>query len=159
LLAVLLLLTLVAALSAGTTQAAASDDGCQTSFLVFTDPNNRGDISQRGQVTIARDSGVLGQYTSGRLDGYAINGLQDLIVNTVTNEAQIHGSFTATSPDGASSLMVRYSGHADLNTGIATGTFAASGGTGDFDGYRASGKIEATLVGPATFEGVDIGLC
>ena len=36
---------------------------------------------------------------------------------------------------------------------------AGSGGTGNDAGYTASGTIEGTVVGPATLDGADIGLC
>jgi hypothetical protein len=142
----------------GSTPAAAAAT-CQTGFIVFTDPANPGLRSDQGQTTIVRESGVLGSYLDGRLAGYAISGLQDLIINNVTQRAQIIGELTATSPDGSSSITLRYVGHADLVTGEATGTFVVVDGTGEFAGFRASGKISAQLVGPATFQGVDIGLC
>jgi hypothetical protein len=164
--ALLTRLSLVAALvlgfglaALGTNTPSASAQTCQTSFIVFTDPNNTGEAMVHGKVTVVRDSGVLGSYLDGRLANYAINGLQDLRINTVTNQARINGSFTATSPDGASSISVRYAGRADLTTGKATGTFVVFDGTGTFAGYRAHGTIDAQLVGPATFQGVDIGLC
>lgn len=52
-----------------------------------------------------------------------------------------------------------YSGRADLNTGDAVGRFRAGDGTGELEALRATGSIEAQLIGPATFGGVDIGLC
>jgi hypothetical protein len=138
---------------------AASDPNCQTAFFVFTDPNSQGAISQRGPIVRAKGSGILGSYTSGRFAGYSISGLQDITVNQVTGQATITGSFLATNPDGTSSFTFRYAGKADLNTGEATGSFVAYNGTGTLEGFRASGKIQAELVGPAAFEGVDLGLC
>jgi hypothetical protein len=142
----------------GATRAAAATT-YQSGFIVFTDPANPGDRMDRGQTTIVRDSGVLGSYQDGRLAGYAISGQQDLVINNVTQKAEIPGNLTAISPDGGSSLTLRYAGHADLATGQATGTFVVVGGTGDFADFHASGRISAQLVGPATFQGVDIGLC
>ncbi|GIW04879.1 MAG: hypothetical protein KatS3mg059_1499 [Thermomicrobiales bacterium] len=138
---------------------AASDPNCQTAFFVFTDPNNQGTISQRGPIVRAKGSGILGSYTSGRFAGYNISGLQDITVNQVTGQATITGSFVAASQGDASSFTFRYAGKADLNTGEATGSFVAYNGTGTLDGFHASGKIQAELVGPAAFAGVDLGLC
>ncbi len=138
---------------------AAIDPSCQTAFFVFTDPSNQGAISQRGPIVRAKDSGILGSYTSGRFADYSINGLQDITVNQVTGRATPTGSFIATSPDGAPTFTFRYAGKADLTTGEATGSFAAYDGTGALDGFHASGKIQAVMVGPAAFEGVDIGHC
>lgn len=146
-------------LPSGPVGAVPRNQPCQSQFFVFTDPDDPGESATRGNVTVVRKSGVLGQYESGRLAGYSIDGEQDLLVNNGTNMAQIHGGLTATSPDGTSSISLRYNGRADLDAGSATGTFVAGDGTGEFSGYRATGTIEATLVGPAAFRGVDIGLC
>jgi hypothetical protein len=156
-----LVTAVVLALAAATLGPArpAAAETCQTEFIVFTDPTNPGARTDQGQTTIVRDSGVLGSYLDGRLAGYGISGQQDLIINNVTQQAQIVGVFTATSPDGGSSLTVRYAGHADLSTGQATGRFVVLDGTGEFAGYHARGRIDAQLVGPATFQGFDIGLC
>jgi hypothetical protein len=141
------------------TVTAANDPSCQTSFFVFTDPNNFGDVTTKGNLVIARNSGVLGEYTSGRFDGYTISGLQDLRLNQATGKASIAGSFVATSPDGESSITLRYRGKADLIAAVATGTFRATNGTGELEGFRANGRIEADYLGNFTFSGVDIGLC
>jgi hypothetical protein len=138
---------------------AGNNSDCQTSFLVFTDPNNFGDVITRGNIVRARNSGILGEYTSGRFDGYTISGLQDLTLKQATGKATIKGSFVATSPDGHSSITLRYSGKADLVEAFAVGTFQALKGTGDLRGLRASGTIEADYLGNFTFSGVDIGLC
>ena len=114
-------------------------------------------MTTAGQVTVARDSGVGGSYMGGRLDGYAIDGLQDIVLYDTTQQATIRGSLTATGATG--SIEVRYTGFADLGTGRATGFFVASDGTGIFDGYRSRGTIEAQLIGPLTFQATDFGLC
>jgi hypothetical protein len=139
--------------------AAAINPDCQTSFLVFTDPNNIGQITTRGNTTKAKNSGVLGEYTSGRFDGFTISGEQDLSLNQATGKATIKGSFVATSPDGQSSFTLRYRGEANLVQAIATGNFQVIGGTGDLKRFRTSGKIDADYLGNFTFSGVDIGLC
>jgi hypothetical protein len=157
------LLALVGLLPSGMgidTQSAAAQGGCQTPFLVFTDPGNPGSTSQSGDVSVTRDSGLVGDYRGdGRFAGYAIDGAQDAIVNTVTGMARVQGEFTATSRDGDSSITVWYTGQVDFEAGLATGNFVVLGGTGDDAGYRAAGTIEGTVVGPATLEGADVGLC
>ena len=114
--AVVLLVLVVTTLATAPSAAAAA---CQSGFTVFTDPANPGDSTTHGQTTIVRDSGVLGSYQDGRLAGYAISGQQDIIINSVTQKAELPGMLTATSPDGGSSLTLRYAGHADLATGQA----------------------------------------
>ena len=47
----------------------------------------------------------------------------------------------------------------DFNAAMATGNFTAGNGAGNNAGYRASGTLAGTVVGPATLDGVDIGLC
>ncbi len=139
---------------------ASAQEGCQTPFLVFTDPANPGTTSQSGDIAVTRDSGLLGDYRgNGRFAGYAIDGAQNAIVNTATGMARVQGEFVATSPDGASSITVSYTGQVDFGAGMARGNFVVVGGTGDDAGYRASGTIEGTVVAPATLEGADIGLC
>ena len=139
---------------------ASAQAGCQTPFLVFTDPANPGTTSQSGDIAVTRDSGLLGDYRGdGRFAGYAIAGAQDAIVNTATGMARVQGEFVATSPDGDSSITVSYTGQVDFGAGMARGNFVVVGGTGDDAGYRASGTIEGTVVAPATLEGADIGLC
>jgi hypothetical protein len=133
---------------------------CQTPFLVYTDPANPGMQSQSGDVAITRDSGLLGEYGGdGRFAGYDINGSQDAIVNTATGMARVQGGFTATSPDGASSIDVSYTGQVDFAAGMAMGNFVVTGGTGADAGYHAAGTIEGTVVAPATLDGADVGLC
>lgn len=139
---------------------ASAQDGCQTPFLVFTDPANPGTTSQSGDIAVTRDSGLLGDYRGdGRFAGYAIDGSQDAIVNTTTGMARVQGEFVATSPDGGSSITVSYTGQVDFGAGMARGNFVVVGGTGDDAGYRASGTLAGTVVAPATLEGADIGLC
>ena len=139
--------------------AAVNDPSCQTSFLVFTDPENFGDVTTKGDIVKAKNSGILGQYTSGRFTGFTISGLQELTLNQATGKASIKGSFVASSPDGESSITLRYQGKADLIAAVATGRFRATDGTGELDGFRATGQIEADYLGNFAFTGVDIGLC
>jgi hypothetical protein len=139
---------------------AAAQGGCETPFLVYTDPANPGTRSQSGDVAVTSDSVLLGDFGGdGRFAGYAIAGVQDAIVNTVTGMARVQGEFTATSPGGDSSISVWFTGQVDFEAGVAIGNFTVLGGTGDDAGYRAAGTIEGTIVGPATLEGVDLGLC
>lgn len=134
--------------------------GCQTPFLVFTDPANPGTTSQSGDIAVTRDSGLLGDYRGdGRFAGYTIDGAQDAIVNTATGMARVQGEFVATSPDGGSSITVSYTGQVDFGAGMARGNFVVVDGTGDNAGVRASGTLEGTVVAPATLEGADVGLC
>jgi hypothetical protein len=138
----------------------AAHGSCQTPFLVYTDPANPGMQSQSGDIAITRDSGLLGEYGGdGRFAGYDINGSQSAIVNTTTGMARVQGEFTATSPDGGSSIDVSYTGQVDFVGGVAMGNFVAVGSTGADAGYRAAGTIEGTVVGPATLDGADVGLC
>jgi hypothetical protein len=158
--AALVALALAVAALGGSTSAMAQDATCQTPFRVFTDPANPGTQTVRGPITFVRDSGILGTYGGdGRFAGFAIDGLQDLTINGATNRVRVRGGFTATSPDGGSTFFVRYTGEVDLATGAATGHFVAKDGTGALAGFHAVGTIQAQLVGPATFDGVDIGLC
>jgi hypothetical protein len=139
---------------------ARAQGGCQTPFLVHTDPANPGMRSQSGDVAVTRDSVLQGDFQGdGRFAGYTIEGVQDAIVNTATGMARVQGEFTATSPDGDSSIRVSYTGQVDFGAGVATGNFVVLGGTGNDAGYRAAGMIEGTVVAPATLEGVDVGLC
>lgn len=157
------LLALVGLLPLGTgvdTGLAVAQGNCQTPFLVYTDPTNPGTRSQSGDVAVTRDSVLLGDFRGdGRFAGYSIEGVQDAIVNTMTGMARVQGEFTATSPDGGSSITVWYTGQVDFEAGMATGNFVVLSGTGNNAGYRAAGTIEGTIVGPATLEGVDVGLC
>lgn len=140
--------------------AAAAQGGCQTPFLVYTDPANPGMMAESGDVRVIRDSVLLGEFRGeGRFGGYDIRGTMDNIVNSATGMARVQGEFVATSPDGGSSITVWYTGQVDFGAGIARGNFTVANGTGRDAGYRAAGTIEGTVVGPATLDGVDIGLC
>jgi hypothetical protein len=133
---------------------------CQAPWLVSIDPANPGVEAQAGNVTKISDRRLIGSYRGdGRFAGYAKHGLQDAIVNTKTGTARVRGEFTVTSPDGGSSIRIRYTGQVDFATGVATGHFVAGDGTGNDVGYHAAGTIEAMLVAPNTLDGVDIGLC
>ena len=154
-LAAAVLIALVAAVVGGRAAPAAAQGSCQSQLTIFT--TSQGQVTTRGPLTIARDSGVGGSYAGGRLDGYAIVGDQDIFLRTDTNQATIRGDFTASGATGSIELL--YVGFADLNTGRATGHFFAHSGTGIFEGYRAGGTIEAQLIGPLTFQATDIGLC
>jgi hypothetical protein len=103
---------------------------------------------------------LLGDYRGdGRFAGYEIRGVMDNIVNTASGMARVQGQFVATSPDGNSSITVWYTGQVDFGAGMATGHFTVLDGTGDDAGYRAAGTLSGTVVGPATLDGVDVGLC
>ncbi|MFN8593288.1 MAG: hypothetical protein U0031_17675 [Thermomicrobiales bacterium] len=145
---------------AATSGSHVSAAGCQTPFLVYTDPDNPGTVQETGAFQRVTGSGLLGRYDGdGRFAGYSINGLQDAEVNTATGMANVRGIFTATSPDGGSSIEVHYTGQVDFGAGMAKGVFTASGERGNDAGYNASGAIEGTVVGPATLDGADVGLC
>ena len=73
--------------------------------------------------------------------------------------ARVQGEFTVTRPDGDSSIVISYTGQVDFVGGMATGNFVAGDGTGADAGYRAAGTLEGTVVGPATLDGADVGLC
>jgi hypothetical protein len=134
--------------------------GCETPFLVYSDPGNPGVATESGEVTVIRQSGLLGEYGGdGRFAGYAISGTMDNILNTATCMARVQGEFMASSPDGGSTITVWYTGQVDFGAATARGNFTADNGTGNDAGYRAFGTIEGTVVGPATLDGVDIGLC
>jgi hypothetical protein len=133
---------------------------CQTPFVVYTDPMNPGSSETNGDVTVIRDSGLLGEYGGdGRFAGYAIQGTMDNILKTATGMARVQGDFVATSPDGASSITVWYTGLVDFGAGMAEGSFTAGNGTGADQGYRAHGTIEGVVTPPATLTGADVGLC
>ena len=138
----------------GTIPAAARS--CQTPFLVCTDPDNPGVSADTGAFRMTTESGLLGEYKGdGRFAGYSIDGTQDAIVNTATGMAQVR----ATSPDGGSSFGVLHTGRVEFGAGMATDYFTASGGAGNDAWGSASGTIEGTVVGPATLDGADVGLC
>ena len=158
---VYILLALVLALALGAGSASASGGAattCVSSLIIFTNPADQGTFSQSGQVTHVRDSGVLGYFYDGVLAGYTLDGAQDIHINTVTNQAQLQGWFLATGPDG-STVTIKYSGHADLNTGAATGSFVTKDGTGQLADFHWSGRISAQLIGPLTFNATDSGIC
>ena len=158
--AALLLGAVVAPVSVVLASGSAAAQGCQTPFLVFTDPDNPGTVSATGPLQMIRGSGLLGDYRGdGRFAGYLIAGSQDAVVNGDTGMANVRGSFIATSPDGGSAIEVLYTGQVDFNAGMAEGVFTASGVSGNDVGYNAFGTIEGTVVGPATLEGADVGLC
>lgn len=138
----------------------AAGEDCQTPFVVSTDLMNPGNASASGDVTVIRDSGLLGEYGGdGRFAGYAIQGTMDNILNTTTGMARVQGEFVATSQDGASSITVWYTGQVDFGAGMAEGAFTAGNGTGNDLGYRAHGTLEGVVTPPATLTGADVGLC
>lgn len=145
------------ALVVGGTAAAAPPTECTADLTIFS--TSQGTVRASGQVTHFEDSGVAGSYTSGFVAGYTFTGSQDISVNNQTQQSQLRGSFTATGPEGT--FTVRYTGHADLTTGAATGHFEAVGGTGKFAGFHWAGPIAAQLVSqtPPTFQATDSGRC
>jgi hypothetical protein len=158
--AVVALAASLLALSSSGSIGAAAQGGCQTPFLVYTDPANPGVKSESGDVAFTQDSRLLGDFGgNGRFAGYAIDGTMDIIANTATGMARVQGEFVATSPDGDSSITVWYTGQVDFGAGMATGNFVAGNGSGDDTGYRSAGTIEGSVIAPATLDGVDIGLC
>ena len=147
-------------IAAPATQVSLADEPpttCTADLIIFT--TSPGTVTTQGQTTHFRDSGVAGQYTSGFLAGYTFTGAQDIVVNNNTNTSQLQGSFTATGPGG--SLVIRYTGRADLSTGAATGHFHTAGGTGQFAGFHWTGDITAQLISqtPPTFRATDSGPC
>jgi hypothetical protein len=143
------------ALAGGGGQAlAASHQQCTAGLTIFS--TSTGTVTQAGPITFYRHSGVGGSYTSGFLQGYAINGAQDIVMNTTTNRSFVAGSFTASGPGG--SLVISYTGSVDP-TGKASGHFEAQSGTGQFDHFHWSGSISGQAVGPATFQATDSGTC
>lgn len=137
--------------------AAAPPMTCTAGLTIFS--TSTGAVNMTGQVTHYRDSGVGGFYTSGFLAGYTLSGAQDIMVNNNTNQSELHGFYTAVSPDGSSTLTVRYTGHVDLNTGVSTGHFVASGGTGQLANFAWEGSIAAQLVRVPIFTATDTGPC
>lgn len=130
---------------------------CTGGLTIFT--TSLGTVTTDGPVTHFRESGVGGVYTSGPLVGYTLTGAQDIMINSTTNQSELQGSYTATGPGG--SVIVGYTGHADLATGVATGHFETAGGTGDFATFHWEGAIDAQLVSmaPPTFLATDSGPC
>ncbi len=145
------------ALPAPTMLAASPPTTCTAQLNIFQ--TTSGTVTTAGQVTHARGSGVGGSYVGGFLSGYTINGAQDIMVNNNTRTSQLQGQFTASGPGGT--LVIRYTGHADLNTGAATGHFHTAGGTGQFANFHWQGDITAQLIGanPPTFLATDTGPC
>jgi hypothetical protein len=137
--------------------AAAPPATCTATLTIAT--TSPGAVTTTGQVVHVRDSGVGGAYTAGFLAGSTIVGSQDIMVNQQTNQSELHGSYVATGPGGT--LAIRYTGHADLTTGAATGHFETQGGTGQFAGFHWAGEIAAQLVSlaPPTFVATDSGTC
>jgi hypothetical protein len=139
--------------------AAAGPGTCTADLTIAT--TSTGTVRQAGSVRFFRDSGVAGRYTSGVLAGYTFSGAQDIVLNDATQQSNLTGAYVATSPDGTSTLAVRYTGHVDLTTGAATGHFVAAQGTGALRGFRWTGEIDARLVGltPPTFTSRHRGPC
>jgi hypothetical protein len=130
---------------------------CTATLTIFT--TSTGTVTTSGQVTHYRDSGVGGFYSSGPLAGYSISGAQNIMVNNVTHQSELQGSFTASGPGG--SVVISYTGHANLTTGMATGHFETLSGTGGFATFHWEGSIDAHLVSltPPTFLATDSGFC
>jgi hypothetical protein len=128
---------------------------CTADLLIFT--TSPGVVSNTGNVTHFRDSGVGGGYISGFLAGAPIAGTQDIELNNATQQAQLKGSFVATRPAGT--LTISYTGHADFTTGTATGHYVTVDGTGQFADFHWEGGINARLIGPAAFHATDSGPC
>lgn len=138
-------------------EAAGPPSACSGSLTIFT--TSVGTVTASGPVTHYRGSGVGGAYTSGPLASYTLSGAQAIMVNSVTQQSELQGAYTAVGPGG--SVVVRYTGHANLATGIATGHFETAGGTGDFAAFHWEGAINAQLVSmtPPTFLAADSGPC
>jgi hypothetical protein len=130
---------------------------CNATLTIFT--TSTGTVTTSEQVTHYQDSGVGGSYTSGPLAGDTISGAQNIMVNNVTHQSELQGSYTASGPGG--SVVIRYTGHANLTTGMATGHFETHSGTGGFATFRWEGSIDAHLVSltPPTFVATDSGFC
>jgi hypothetical protein len=130
---------------------------CSAGVTIMT--TSTGTVRNTGQVTHYQDSGVAGMYTAGFLAGYTFSGAQDIMVNNVTNQSQLNGSYTATGPDGT--FVVHYTGTVNLNTGASTGHFAVQDGTGMFAGFHWAGGITAQLISltPPTFVATNSGMC
>ena len=139
------------------TIASAAPATCTANLTIFT--TTPGTITMEGETTHVRDSGVGGQYTAGFLAGSTFTGAQDFVVNNTNRASQLQGGYTITGPEGT--LMLRYTGHADLTTGTATGHFVTTGGTEKFADFHWEGDISAQLVGltPPTFIVTDSGPC
>jgi hypothetical protein len=151
-------LALAAAVGGGSAgSAGAAPIGTCTAGL-FIRTTSVGTVTQAGPVTIYRDSGVGGAYTSGFLAGYTITGAQTIIVNSASGQSEVAGQFVATGAGGT--LQVRYTGRVDQATGAATGQFSATEGTGGFASFRWTGTISGQQIpGVPAFNVVDTGLC
>ena len=149
------LVTLV--LNLGGASAAGPAMTCTADLQIFT--TTTGDVRSAGPITFFRDSGTSGMYMSGFLAGYQLSGTQDIMLNSKTGLSELHGSYTASGPDGT--LTIRYNGHADTTTGAATGNFVTAGGTGVFADFHWSGSITAQqpVVGVPFFNATDSGSC
>lgn len=133
---------------------------CETPFEVATDLANPGTRSQSGEIAVTRGSGLVGEFGgTGRFANYGIVGLMEIIQNTASGMARVQGEFTATSPDGGSSITLSFTGQVDFGAARAMGNFVVVDATGADAGYRASGTIEGTVVAPGTLRGMDVGLC
>lgn len=135
--------------------AAGAPTTCTADLLIFA--TSPGTVSTSGNVTHLRDSGVGGSYISGFLAGDPIAGSQNIELSNAAQQAQLEGSFVVTAPSGT--LTITYAGHADFTTGMATGHYVATAGTGQFAGFHWEGNIAAQLIGPATFHTTDSGPC
>jgi hypothetical protein len=130
---------------------------CTATLTIFT--TSPGTVTTSGPVTHYQDSGVGGRYNSGLLADYTISGAQNIMVNNVTQQSELQGSYTASGPGG--SLVISYTGHVNLTTGMATGHLEALSGTGGFATFHWEGSIDAQLVRltPPTFLATDSGFC
>jgi hypothetical protein len=102
---------------------------------------------------------VAGQYATGPLAGYSFVGAQDIMINNVTATSELQGEYTASGPGGT--ISVKYTGHANLLTGAATGHFETHAGTGSLASFHWSGAIAAQqpTVGVPLFNASDAGPC
>jgi hypothetical protein len=136
---------------------AAAPQTCTSTGVVFT--TSTGDVTVAGPTTHFQNSGVGGSFTSGLLSGYTLTGAQNIQRNDVTGRLAVEGSYVATGPDGT--VTVHYAGVLDLTTGLATGHFTTTGGTGAFAGFHWSGDISGHLVSltPPTTVATNSGFC
>ncbi len=137
--------------------AAAALAVCSAGLTIST--TSLGTVTTFGPVIHFSNSGVGGQYSSGAVSGYTFSGAQDITLNTATKRAELHGSYTATGSAGT--FTVSYVGFANLTTGVATGFFATTGGTGGFASFQWAGSIHAQLtsLNPPSFVALDSGPC
>jgi hypothetical protein len=139
--------------------AASLPSTCTGALTIAT--TSTGTVKTAGDIEIFQDSGVAGRYSSGPLAGDSFAGAQDIILNTATGQSELHGSYVVSAPGTAGTVTVRYTGHADLTTGRATGNFTANQGTGSLAGFVWVGTISAQLISltPPTFTSTDSGFC